>query len=146
MAATVFRALAILCLFANMFVSVGVETFLNGYLRQDCLHGATNFAFRMHYSRHLQGKGAVVRWDSRRLLLLAAPEKFVLLDITISMDIHPNPGWEDRDRDAVNSTKHCKTCVHRRENARMLDRCDILRLRKSAGKPLASLSGGLKEL
>ena len=28
----------------------------------------------------------------------------------------------------------------------MLDRCDILRLRKSAGKPLASLSGGLKEL
>ena len=146
MAATLFRALAILCLFANVFVSVGGETFLNGYLRQDCLHGATNFAFRMHYSRHLRVKRAVVRWDSRGLLLLAAPEKCVVLDITTSMDIHPNPGWEDRDRDAVNSTKHCKIGVHRRENTPMLDRCDILKLRKSAGKPLASVLGDLKEL
>ena len=28
----------------------------------------------------------------------------------------------------------------------MLDRCDILRLSKSAGKPLVSVLGGLKEL
>ena len=80
------------------------------------------------------------------MLLLAAPGKFVLLDITISMDIYPNPGWEDRDRDAVNSTKYGKTDAHRGENTSMLDRYDILRLRKSAGKPLASLLGGLREL
>ena len=96
MAATLFRVLAILCLFAN--VSVGGETFLNGYLRQDCPHGATNFAFRMHYSRYLRVERAVARWDSRGLFLLAAPAKFVLLDITISVDIHPNPGWKDRER------------------------------------------------
>ena len=78
------------------------------------------------------------------MLLLAAPGKFVLLDITISMDIYPNPGWEDRDRDAVNSTKYGKTGAHRRENTSTLDCCDILKLRKSAGKPLASVLGGLK--
>lgn len=139
-----FRALAILCSFVGVFVFVGRETFLNGYLRQDCLHGATNFAFRMHYSGHLQVKRAVFRWDSYGLLLLAAPEKFVLFDITISMDIHPNPRWEDRDRDAVNSTKYGKTGAHRRENTSTLDCCDILKLRKSAGKPLASVLGGLK--
>ena len=33
MAATLFRALAILCLFANVFVSVGGETFLNADLK-----------------------------------------------------------------------------------------------------------------
>ena len=49
-------------------------------------------------------------------------------------------------RDAVSLTKHCETGVHRRVNTRMLDRCDILRLRKSSGKPLASVLGGLKEL
>ena len=80
----------------------------------------------MHYSQHLRVKRAVVRWDSRGLLLLAAPEKFVLLDISLSMDIHPNPGWEDRDRDTVNTTKHCKTGVHRRENTRMLDWINLL--------------------
>lgn len=100
----------------------------------------------MHYSRHLRAKRAVVRRDSRGLLLLAAPEKLVLLDITISMDVHPNPGWEDRDRDAVNSPKHCKTEEGRRESTCTLDRCDILRLRKSASKPLASVLRGLKEL
>ena len=61
MAATLFRALAILCSFVSVFVFVGGETFQNGYLRQDCLHGATNFAFRMHYSGYLRVKRAVVR-------------------------------------------------------------------------------------
>ena len=61
MAATLFRALAILCSFVSVFVFVGGETFLNSYLRQNCLHGATNFAFRMYYSGHFRIKRAVVR-------------------------------------------------------------------------------------
>jgi len=65
MAATLFRALAILCLFVHVFVSVGDETFPNSYLRQDCLHGATKFAFRQFSPSFKCGNLAVVIvWQS----------------------------------------------------------------------------------
>ena len=41
-------------------------------------------------------KRCVVRWDSRGLVYLAAPEDSVLLSTLLTMpDIHPNPGPQD---------------------------------------------------
>ena len=107
-----------------------------------------NIAVWMHYSRHFRLRRVIARWDSGRLVFLAAPEKFALLDITVSMDIHPNPGPDDEFVHRNASLANNQKTGDRQEakGSRSLDLCELLRLRRFAGKPSTLVFDSLKSL
>lgn len=75
------------------------ELLRNQSLTSRCISWMARFELRVSRSRNLRVRRAMVKWDSRGMVFLAAPEKFVVLDITVNMDVHPHPGPEEVDND-----------------------------------------------
>ena len=94
-----------------------------------------------------------VRWDSRGLVYLAAPEDSVLLSTLFTMgDIHPNPGPQDGQQenrlvDGVDlTTAHRDSSNGGADTTLFRSRNDWLSLRRFALRPQASLLNTLKQL
>ena len=98
-------------------------------------------------------KRCVVRWDSRGLVYLAAPEDSVLLSTLLMMpDIHPNPGPQDGQQenwlvDGVDlTTAHRDSSNGGADTNLFRSRNDLLSLRRFALKPQAPVLNTMKQL
>ena len=98
-------------------------------------------------------KRCVVRWDSRGLVYLAAPEDSVLLSTLLMMpDIHPNPGPQDGQQENWLVDGVDLTTAHRDSSNGGVDtnlfrsRNDLLSRRRFALKPQAPVLNTLKQL
>ena len=98
-------------------------------------------------------KRCVVRWDSRGLVYLAAPEDSVLLSTLLMMpDIHPNPGPQDGQQENWLVDGVDLTTAHRDISNGDVDtnlfrsRNDLLSPRRFALKPQAPVLNTLKQL
>ncbi|PFX12018.1 hypothetical protein AWC38_SpisGene24089 [Stylophora pistillata] len=85
------------------------------------------------------------------MVFLTAPEKFVVLDISVNMDVHPHPGPEEVDNDHGKRKQSSNSldfacaigsvgihCSHNRDR--------LLSLRRSAGRPAPHVFDTLKSL
>ena len=98
-------------------------------------------------------KRCVVRWDSRGLVYLAAPEDSVPLSMLLMMpDIHPNPGPQDGQQENWLVDGVDLTTAHRDSSNGGVDtnlfrsRNDLLSRRRFALKPQAPVLNTLKQL
>ena len=153
MAATLFRALAVFYIFTFITMITVERAYRNQSLTSRCISWMARFELRVSRSRNLRVRRAMVKWDSRGMVFLAAPEKFVVLDITVNMDVHPHPGPEEVDNDhgkrkqsSNSSDSACQPaigsvrihCSHNRDR--------LLSLRRSAGRPAPHVFDTLKSL
>lgn len=104
-------------------------------------------------------KRCVVRWDSRGLVYLAAPEDSVLLSMLLTVpDIHPNPGSQDGQQKNCLEDGVDLTTAHREssnssnssnggaDTILFRSRNDLLSLQRFALKPQAPMLNTLKQL
>ena len=84
------------------------------------------------------------------MTLLAVPEHFTMLDLTVHMDIHPQPGpvltSEDSGKRDTMLRKNCRGRSGRSSLFKTIERETLLSLRRYAYKPCASVIGDLKAL
>lgn len=84
------------------------------------------------------------------MTLLAVPEHFIMLDFTVHMDIHPQPGPElTSDDSGKRDTMLRKNCGSQSGRSSLFKtiKCEtLLSLRRYAYKPCASVIGNLKAL
>ena len=84
------------------------------------------------------------------MTLLAVPEHFIMLDLTVHMDIHPQPGpeltSEDSGKRDTMLRKKCRSRSGRSSLFKTIERETLLSLRRYANKPCASVIGDLKAL
>ena len=82
-------------------------------------------------------------WGVHGLTLLAVPEKYIMLDITIDMDVESQPGPEtDRSLGGVN--KNYPTLI--RTKPASLERSKLLSLQNKASKPFLAVLSQFKSL
>ena len=96
MAATLVRALVFFIVSINVLAFKDRQNALNGNLTcySNCWTAKPAISHSFVLNHRL--KRCVVRWDSRGLVYLAAPQDSVLLSTLLTMlDIHPNPGPQD---------------------------------------------------
>ena len=85
----------------------------------------------------------MVLWGVHGLTLLAVPEKYIILDITIDMDVESQPGPEtDRSLGGVN--KNYPTLM--RTKPASLECSELLSLRNKASKPSLAVLSQFKSL
>ena len=156
MAATLVRALVFFIVSINVLAFKDRHNALNGNLTcySNCWTAKPAISHSFVLNHRL--KRCVVRWDSRGLVYLAAPEDCVLLSTLLNMpDIHPNPGPHDGQqenrlvdgvdlttahRDSSNgSNGGADTILFRSGN-------DLLSLRRFALRPQAPGLNTLKQL
>ena len=93
---------------------------------------------------------AVSKWEHHGMTLLAVPEHFIMLDLTVHMDIHPQPGPELTSEDSGKRDtvlrKICRSRSGRSSLFKTIERETLLSLRRYAYKPCASVIGDLKAL
>ena len=154
MAATLFAALVGFIFFTNIYpaldesnCSPGSLTYPEntGSLFQSRLESLLHFIARVRFASSSQRRirRAIVAWKNRGLTFLAAPEKSILLNITIYCDIELNPGPELLSMAAANLTKesNCHSCndilpsEHRLVQRIVISRDTLLSHRKFGWKP-----------
>ena len=143
MAATFSRALRLFTIFSVLFVlnaaqdsynyhSRGVES---PWLLKHILSKSTMPKFRV--------RRPVVFWGVHGLTLLAVPEKYIMLDITIDMDVESQPGPETGcSFGGVN--KNYPTLM--RTKPASLEYSELLSLRNRASKPSLAVLSQFKSL
>ena len=93
---------------------------------------------------------AVSKWEQRGKTLLAVPEHFIMLDLTVYMDIHPQPGPELTSEDSGNRDttlrKNCRRRLGRSSLFKTIEHETLLSLRRYAYNLCASVIGDLKAL
>ena len=84
------------------------------------------------------------------MTLLAVPEHFIMLDLTVHMEIHPQPGTEltsdDSGKRDTMLRKNYRSQLGRSSLFKIIQRETLLSLQRYAYKPCASVIGDLKAL
>ena len=79
---------------------------------------------------------AVSKWEHHGMTLLAVPEHFIMLDLTVHMDIHPQPGpeltSEDSGKRDTMLRKNCRSRSGRSSLFKTIERETLLSLRRYA--------------
>ena len=92
----------------------------------------------------------VSKWEHHDVTLLAVPEHFIMQDLTVHMDIHPQPGpeltSEDSGKRDTMLRKNCRSQADRSSLFKSIERETLLSLWRYAYKPCASVIGDLKAL
>lgn len=152
MAATFVRALClhfITCVFISLIYS---SKLLNGDLdfkERPWLQKwrVSRFSTLKHRVRR-----PIVSWSHHGLLLLAVPELYIVLDITINMDVQSQPGpsyvssGETPSARAGSRANSLSRGVSVRGNSRFVDRAKVLSYRYKASKPSSVVMAELKSL
>ena len=93
---------------------------------------------------------AVSKWKHHGMTLLAVPEHFIMLDLTVHTDIHPQTGpeltSEDSGKRDTMLRKNCRSRSGRSSLVKTIEHETLLSLRRYAYKPCASVIGDLKAL
>ena len=141
--ATFSGALRLFTIFSVLFVLDAAQDFYNYHSRgfespwlfKHILSKSTMPKFRV--------RRPVVLWGLHGLTLLAVPEKYIMLDITIDMDVESQPGPEtDRSLGGVN--KNYPTLM--RTKPASLECSEFLSLRNKASKPSLAVLSQFKSL
>ena len=86
----------------------------------------------------------IVSWNRHGFTLLAVPECSILLDITIFMDVHPQPGPIEVLKRTCSGHVNLVSNNEARKSHIRIDRRKLLSFRNFTGKPSASIMTYLK--
>ena len=152
MAATFARALCLLlitCVFISLIYS---SELLNGDLEFDENPWLHNWRVSRFFTLKHRVRRPIVSWSHHGLSLLAVLEHYIVLDITINMDVqsHPGPAYVSSAETPSVRAGFCANSLSSgvilRGNSRFFDRAKLLSYRYKAFKPSTVVMAELKSM
>ena len=151
MAATSYRAPNLYLCIIVFFGLIGDFNFLKVKLNEEEIEGGVlviplllNTHISSAYTLNQRLRRPIVSWNRHGLTLLAVPERSILLDITIFMDVHPQPGPIEILKRICSGHVNLVSNNEARKSYIRIDRRKLLSFRNFTAKPSESILTYLK--